>query len=104
MMNTISSPVSAGLRSSRVPRWVALAVVVAVAQLVACAGPPMAKPAPAVPAVAPAPIVMSAAAPAAVPVTPPAVSAPAPAAAPPPIMPFNDCAVRCEQPVPRRQA
>lgn len=99
MMNTIFSPASADLRNSRVPRWVALAVVVAVAQLAACAGPPtqntaatppLAKPAPAVSVVAPAPIVMSAAAPAAVPATPPAVSAPAPAAAPPPIMPFND--------------
>ena len=100
MMNTIFNTGSASL-----PRWVAMAVVAAVAQLVGCAAPPptpvaappMAKPAPvAAPAVSPppAPAVTSAAAPAAPPAAAPAAPAtPPPAAAPPPlppVMPFND--------------
>ena len=103
MMSTISSTVSAGLRTSRLPRWMALAVVAAVAQLVACAGPPaqktaaappMTKPAPVVAPAPAAPVVVAAAPPVAPPaVAPAAASAPAPAAAPPalpPVMPFNE--------------
>ena len=97
MMNTIFNTGSA-----RLPRWVAMAVVAAVAQLVGCAAPPptpvaaspMAKPAPVAVPGAPAPVVMSAAPPAApAAVAPAAPAAPPPAAAPPPlppVMPFND--------------